>query len=208
MTPLDLHPIRFRQLGAWQILVELASGDEAFSPEPGPEADIAARQQRSRSHRPAEGPQRVGRGFCPRRETERSARPFHPPCAGVPGLPPSSRHLGERGLLAGGTGPVEALGVDLLALSAHKLYGPKGAGALYVRRGVALAPLLGGGHQERGLRPGTENVAGAVGLGAAARLGRGEGLAAAPRVAALRDRLEAGLLAVAGARRHGDPAAR
>jgi len=103
---------------------------------------------------------------------------------------------------------VEALGVDLLALSAHKLYGPKGAGALYVRRPVALAPLLGGGHQERGLRPGTENVAGAVGLGAAARLARGEGLAAAPRVAALRDRLEAGLLAVAGARRHGDPAAR
>src|SRR3990172_12992878 len=104
MTPLDLHPIRFRQLGAWKIVVELASGDEAFSPEPGPEAAIAARQQRPRSHRPAEGPQRVGRGFCPRRETERLARPFHPPCAGVPGLPPSSRHLGERGLLAGGTG--------------------------------------------------------------------------------------------------------
>jgi cysteine desulfurase len=70
---------------------------------------------------------------------------------------------------------VDALGVDLLTLSAHKIHGPKGAGALYVRRGARLAPLCHGGEHERGLRAGTENVAAIVGLGAAA------GLAAAER---------------------------
>ncbi len=100
-----------------------------------------------------------------------------------------------------------ALGADLVAISAHKLHGPKGAGALWVRPGVALAPLFGGGHQEKGLRPGTENVPGVAGLGAAARLARVEGLADAARVTALRDRLEAGARAQ-GARVHGDGAAR
>lgn len=98
---------------------------------------------------------------------------------------------------------VEALGVDLLAISAHKIHGPKGAGALWVRPGVAIEPLFAGGHQERGLRPGTENVAAIVGLGEAARLARSEGLAAMPRVAALRDRLERAIEAM-GARVHGD----
>src|SRR5262249_19805693 len=103
---------------------------------------------------------------------------------------------------------VRALGVDFLAISAHKLHGPKGVGALYVRRGVELAPLHAGGHQERGLRAGTENVPGAVGFGEAARLARLEAPAGWAGIAALRDRLERGLLALPGARVHGDPARR
>jgi cysteine desulfurase len=99
---------------------------------------------------------------------------------------------------------VRAVGVDLLTLSAHKLYGPKGVGCLYVRRGTPMAPLVRGGAQERNRRAGTENVAGVVGFGAAATLAR-QGLEAeARRVAALRDRLEARLLAIPGARRNGE----
>ncbi|MCL6565668.1 MAG: cysteine desulfurase NifS [Acidobacteriia bacterium] len=89
---------------------------------------------------------------------------------------------------------VESLGVDLLSLSAHKLYGPKGVGALYIRRGVHLRPLLYGGHHERDRRPGTENVPGIVGLGQAAALARQRLSEEAVRLAALRDRLERGLL--------------
>ena len=90
---------------------------------------------------------------------------------------------------------VEKLGVDLLALSAHKLNGPKGVGALYVRKGTILRPLLHGGHHERDRRPGTENVAGIVGLGAAAEIAGAHMSEEMTRVAALRDRLEAGILA-------------
>ena len=90
---------------------------------------------------------------------------------------------------------VKALGVDTYAISAHKFHGPKGVGALYVRKGVALAPLLHGGRQQQGQRPGTENVAGAVGLGRAAQLARETLAETAPRIAALRDRLEQGILA-------------
>jgi cysteine desulfurase len=85
------------------------------------------------------------------------------------------------------------LGVDMLSLSGHKLYGPKGIGALYVRRGTKLKPLLHGGGQERGLRSGTENVAGAVGLGAAIELAVAELPTAAGRMSAMRDRLLAGI---------------
>jgi cysteine desulfurase len=99
---------------------------------------------------------------------------------------------------------VRALDVDLLTLSAHKLYGPKGVGCLYVRRGTPMAPLVRGGGQERNRRAGTENVAGVVGFGTAAALAL-EGLESeAIRVAALRDRLEERLLAIGGARRNGE----
>ncbi len=89
---------------------------------------------------------------------------------------------------------VERLGVDLLSLSAHKLYGPKGVGALYIRRGTPLHPLLYGGHHERDRRAGTENVAGIVGLGKAAELARQHMQDDATSVAVLRDRLEEGVL--------------
>ena len=86
--------------------------------------------------------------------------------------------------------------VDLLSLSAHKLHGPKGAAALLVRRGVKLRPVVQGGGQERGLRPGTENLAGIVGLATALRLAfEALDAGAMDRVGALRDRLEAGILA-------------
>jgi len=89
---------------------------------------------------------------------------------------------------------VEKLGVDLLSLSAHKLYGPKGVGALYIRRGTSLRPLLYGGHHERDRRPGTENVPGIVGLGKAAELAREHMAEDTTRMSALRDRLEQGIL--------------
>jgi cysteine desulfurase len=86
---------------------------------------------------------------------------------------------------------VSALGVDLASFSGHKLYGPKGVGALYVRRGVEkrLRPQVRGGGQERGLRGGTLNVPGIVGFGAACDLANSDMGAEIPRVAALRDRL-------------------
>jgi len=104
---------------------------------------------------------------------------------------------------------VEKLGVDLLSLSAHKLHGPKGVGALYIRKGTILRPLLHGGAHERSRRPGTENVPGIVGLGKAAELARQCLAEAACRVGALRDRLEQGILAsVAQVTINGDAARR
>ena len=85
--------------------------------------------------------------------------------------------------------------VDLLTISAHKFHGPKGVGALYVRRGIPFRPLLIGGHQERGRRAGTENVAGIVGMGKAAELALHGMAAEEPRIAQLRDRLEQSLFA-------------
>ena len=89
---------------------------------------------------------------------------------------------------------VRSLGVDLLSLSGHKFYGPKGAGALWVKRGVRLSPFLSGGKQERNRRAGTENVPGLIGMGAAANLALKKMPAEAPRLSALRDRLEQGIL--------------
>ena len=88
-----------------------------------------------------------------------------------------------------------ALGVDLLSLSAHKFYGPKGVGALYVRSGTPVEPVIVGGGQEHGLRAGTEDVAGIAGFAAALTLADAERPEAAVRVGALRDRLEAALVA-------------
>jgi cysteine desulfurase len=95
-----------------------------------------------------------------------------------------------------GSLPVDVgeLGVDMLSLSGHKLYGPKGIGALYVKRGTRLQPILHGGGHERRLRSGTENVPGIVGLGVALTLAVEELPEVRPRLEALRDRLAAGVL--------------
>lgn len=103
---------------------------------------------------------------------------------------------------------VAALGVDSLAISAHKLYGPKGVGALWVRRDRDLPPLFPGGHQERERRPGTENVLGVAGMGEAARIARAEWQDWASHVGALARQLEQGLLAMEGVCIHGHGAPR
>ncbi len=90
---------------------------------------------------------------------------------------------------------VEDLGVDLLSVAGHKCYAPKGIGALYVRRGAPLAPFLVGAGQERGLRPGTENVAGIVGLGAACELARSRLARDSARIGVHRHELLTALLA-------------
>ncbi|MDD8025865.1 MAG: IscS subfamily cysteine desulfurase [Acidobacteriota bacterium] len=88
---------------------------------------------------------------------------------------------------------VNVLGVDLLTVSSHKIYGPKGVGALYVRKGTPLQPFVHGGHQERGLRAGTENTIGIVGFGEAARILPERMKRDKPRLTALAARLRAGL---------------
>jgi len=104
---------------------------------------------------------------------------------------------------------VDALEVDLLSLSAHKFYGPKGVGALYVRRGTPWLPLQQGGGQERGRRAGTENVAGIVGLAAALQLATETMDEEGARLCALRDWLIAAVLAaVPGSRLNGHPTRR
>ena len=89
---------------------------------------------------------------------------------------------------------VDMLGADLLAISAHKFYGPKGVGAIYIRKGTHIRPILFGGKDTRVHRPGTENVAGIVGIGKAAEIALGKLPSEGARLAALRDRLEKGLL--------------
>ena len=99
------------------------------------------------------------------------------------------------GVQAAGKIPVDVnkIQCDLYSISAHKFHGPKGIGALYVRKGTRMRPMLFGGHQEKGRRPGTENAPGIVGMGVAAELAI-KHLADMPRVAKLRDRLQQGIL--------------
>lgn len=101
---------------------------------------------------------------------------------------------------------VSTLPLDMLSLSGHKLHAPKGVGAIYIRRGTKIKPLVLGGHQERGRRAGTENVPYIVGLGVACELAAKHLDEENTRVKVLRDRLEAGILATCpGSRVNGDP---
>ena len=107
----------------------------------------------------------------------------------------------ERGVLfhtdatqAAGKIPLDLTGVDLASFSAHKLYGPKGVGALFVRRGIRIHPVITGGGQERGVRSGTVNVPGVIGFAAALRLRAEEMAEEAVRLTGLRDALHDGLL--------------
>lgn len=111
---------------------------------------------------------------------------------------------------AGGALPIDvvALHADLLSLSAHKFYGPKGVGILYVRQGMRILPQLQGGSQERGRRAGTENVAGIVGAATALCLAQEELPEVTPRITALRDRLSEGILSIPGSRLTGHPTQR
>lgn len=103
---------------------------------------------------------------------------------------------------------VAALNVDLLSLSAHKFYGPKGVGMLYTRQGIRLLPQLQGGSQERGKRAGTENVAGIVGAATALRLAYEDQPTLQPQIQALRDRLIAGVLTIPDSELTGHPGER
>src|SRR5450756_2431561 len=98
--------------------------------------------------------------------------------------------------------------IDLLSMSAHKFYGPKGVGALYLRRGVRIKSHLHGGEQEKGLRPGTENVPGIVGLGKAIEIAVAGMAEENIRETALRDKLITGLLKIPDVRLNGHPTQR
>ncbi len=108
---------------------------------------------------------------------------------------------------AGGALPIDvtALNADLLSLSAHKFYGPKGVGILYARQGMRVLPQLQGGSQERGKRAGTENVAGIVGAATALRLAYEELPRVTPRIIQLRNRLITGVLTIPGSHLTGHP---
>jgi cysteine desulfurase len=111
---------------------------------------------------------------------------------------------------AGGSLPIDvaALNADLLSLSSHKFYGPKGVGILYARQGMRILPQLQGGSQERGKRAGTENVSGIVGAATALRLAYEDLPQVQPRIVALRDRLIAGVLTIPGSQLTGHPTER
>lgn len=103
---------------------------------------------------------------------------------------------------------VEKLNVDMFSISAHKFYGPKGIGALYIREGTKVEPLLHGGGHERGMRSGTENVPGIVGFGAASELGSKRMGRDAEKMIAMRDRLIKGTLKIGGSWLNGHPVKR
>lgn len=103
---------------------------------------------------------------------------------------------------------VQAAQVDLLAISGHKIGAPKGVGALYVRKGIRLTPLIHGGHQERNRRAGTHNLPGIVGLGVACELAASDLEGTAQRLRQMRDRLEQGLLAIPESQVNGHPTER
>jgi cysteine desulfurase len=111
---------------------------------------------------------------------------------------------------AGGSLPIDvaALNADLLSLSSHKFYGPKGVGILYARQGMRMLPQLQGGSQERGKRAGTENVSGIVGAATALRLAYEDLPQVQPRIIALRDHLIAGVLTIPGSQLTGHPTER
>ena len=111
---------------------------------------------------------------------------------------------------AGGAIPLDvvAANVDMLSLSAHKFYGPKGVGILYTRQGIRILPQMQGGSQERGRRAGTENIAGIVGAATALQLAQAEMEQATPRITALRDRLIKGVLTIPQSRLTGHPTQR
>ena len=111
---------------------------------------------------------------------------------------------------AGGALPIDVLELkaDMLSLSSHKFYGPKGLGILYVRQGMRILPQLQGGSQERGRRAGTENVANIVGAASALKLAYEEMPQVTPRIQALRDRLIAGVLQIPRSRLTGHPTER
>ncbi len=103
---------------------------------------------------------------------------------------------------------VETAGIDLLAFSAHKIYGPKGVGGLYVRKGIRLEPIIHGGGHEQGFRSGTLNTAGIAGLAKAALIAEQEMKADRERIKYLRELLEKGLLEIEGAQVNGNPISR
>jgi len=103
---------------------------------------------------------------------------------------------------------VKKMNVDLLTVSSHKIYGPKGVGALYIREGVSIDPLLHGGGHEYGFRSGTENVAGIVGFGAAAEFAGKEMKKESARLTQLRDRLIKGVLTIENSHLNGHPTKR
>ena len=97
------------------------------------------------------------------------------------------------------------IGIDMLSLSAHKFYGPKGAGALYIRKGIELCPLLHGGHQERDMRPGTENVSGIIGLSKAFVMANFSMKRTQKEITKLKNRLGRGLKKIDGVKQNGHP---